>query len=129
VTAAPSVTLNPTNLTVCSGSAASFSAAASGSPAPTVQWQANSGGGFTNVPGATASPLGFTAGTLQSGNQFRAVFSNTSGTATSAVATLTVNTPTAVTTDPVSTNVCAGALVSFTSAASGSPALQWQANS
>src|SRR5262249_13842504 len=45
----PSVTSTPTNQTVTYGAAsASFSAAASGNPAPTVQWQVSTGGPFTD---------------------------------------------------------------------------------
>ncbi len=42
--------MNPTNLTVCAGNLASFSAAASGTPVPTLQWQADGGSGLTNIP-------------------------------------------------------------------------------
>ena len=44
---APTVTTNPTNQTVNAGGTASFTAAASGNPAPTVQWEVNTGSGFT----------------------------------------------------------------------------------
>src|SRR5262249_22169597 len=51
------VVSSPSNTTVTSGQSASFSAAATGSPAPTVQWQVSSDGGatFTDVPGATST--------------------------------------------------------------------------
>src|SRR5207247_1821630 len=88
----PVVTTDPVNTGVCAGAPVSFTAAASGSPAPSLQWQANSGSGFTNIPGATSSPLSFTASVSQNNNQYRAVFSNTCGSTTSVVATLTVNT-------------------------------------
>src|SRR5207247_5174703 len=82
---------HPLCTNVCAGAVVSFAAAARGTPAPTMQWQANSGSGFTNIPGATSSPLSFTASISQSNNQFRAVFSNTCGSVTSAVAALTIN--------------------------------------
>jgi thermitase len=89
---APSVTTNPTNQTVTYGANASFTAAASGSPAPTVQWQVDTGSGFTDIGGATSTTLNVTAPTVsQSGNQYRAVFTNSCGSATSSAATLTVN--------------------------------------
>src|SRR5206468_9589534 len=116
-------TANPVSTNICAGAVVSFTAAASGAPAPAVQWQANSGSGFTNIPGATSSPLSFTASASQSNNQYRAVFSNTCGSSTSGVAALTINNPIVIT-DPLSTNVCAGTVVSFTSAASGTPTLQ-----
>jgi hypothetical protein len=99
----PSVTSTPTPQTVTYGAAsASFTAAASGSPAPTVQWQVNSGLGFTNIgggistgiPGGTSSTLTINNPTVaMSGNQYRAVFSNSCdpATDTSSAATLTVN--------------------------------------
>src|SRR5207248_674598 len=92
----PSVTLNPANQTAAYGDAsATFSATASGSPVPTVQWQVstNSGGTFSNIGGATSTTLTINNPTVtMSGNQYRAVFTNscTPATATSSAATLTV---------------------------------------
>jgi CSLREA domain-containing protein len=125
---AASVTSNPTDQTVCAGSSVSFSATSSGTPTPTIQWQVSSGGPFTDIPGATSNPLTFIANASQNGNQYRAVFTNSGGTATTTAATLTVNTAPAVTTNPVDTTGCEGAPVSFTAAANGSPSptVQWQ---
>ena len=88
------VTSSPSNITVTSGQTASFSAAATGSPAPTVQWQVSTDGGatFTDLPGATSSTLTFAASMSQNGNLYRAVFTNASGSVTSSAATLNVNT-------------------------------------
>jgi MBG domain (YGX type) len=95
---APSVTANPISQTVTYGAASvSFSAAASGTPAPTVQWQVstNGGGSFSDIGGATSTTLTISTPTVaMSGNQYRAVFTNTCGgtqTASSSAATLTVN--------------------------------------
>ncbi len=106
---APSVTAQPLSQTVTYGVASvSFSSAASGSPAPTMHWQVstNSGGTWTNltdggiVGGATTGTLTLTAPPVSiSGNQYRAVFTNTCGgtqTANSNAATLTVNKANAV---------------------------------
>jgi hypothetical protein len=92
--AAPAVTTQPANQAVTAGAMASFSAAASGSPAPTVQWQVstNSGATFSDVPGATATTYAFTTAAADNGKRFRAVFTNSSGTATTNAATLTVST-------------------------------------
>src|SRR5204863_392023 len=46
INSGPVVTLNPSSQTVCPGNV-SFSAAASGSPAPAVQWQVSTDGGVT----------------------------------------------------------------------------------
>src|SRR5439155_493772 len=52
----PSITTNPSGQTVTYGAASvSFTAAASGFPTPTVQWQVNTGSGFSNIGGATSA--------------------------------------------------------------------------
>ena len=92
-----SVTSSPANKTVTYGDNASFTAAASGDPAPTVQWQKSTDNGTTwnNVSGATSTTLSLTKPLVaDSGSQYRAVFTNDCGgtkTATSNAATLTVN--------------------------------------
>ena len=127
---APTVTTNPLNSTVCEGTAISFTAAATGNPAPTVQWQVSTGGGasYSNLLGATAATLSLTASASQNNNNYRAVFTNTCGTATSQPATLTVNTPPVVTSSPLAVSAMAGTSVSFSAGASGSPtpSVQWQ---
>ena len=129
----PVITLNPANQTVTDGSTVSFTAAASGTPSPTVQWQLSTNGGatFNNIAGATATTLSFTAALAQNGTQVRAVFTNTAGSATTNAATLTVNAATVkptVTLQPSDQTVTDGSTVSFTAAASGtpSPTVQWQ---
>jgi hypothetical protein len=124
----PAVTTNPITQTICAGSPVTFTAAASGTPAPSVQWQVNPGTGFTNIAGATSTTLTFTTAASDTGKQYRAVFTNICNTATTTAATLTVNVAPAITTNPISQTVCAGASVSFTAAASGTPApsVQWQ---
>jgi autotransporter passenger strand-loop-strand repeat protein len=87
---APTITLNPGSQTVSTGSTVTFTAAASGSPAPAVQWQVSSNGGaFANIPGATSATYAFTVAANQNGNQYRAVFTNSAGSATTTAATLT----------------------------------------
>src|SRR6266853_222209 len=89
----PTITTQPANQTVTAGQSATFTAAATGSPTPTVQWQMRTAGSetFSNVPGATSTTLSFTTALTQNGNQYRAVFTNSAGTATTTAATLTVN--------------------------------------
>jgi hypothetical protein len=91
VNTAPAVTTQPANQSVTAGQTATFSAAASGSPAPSVQWQVSANGGpWSNIAGATSTTYSFTAQTADNGKQYRAVFSNSCSTATSNAATLTV---------------------------------------
>ena len=56
INTAPSVTMDPKDQGTCPGATVTFTAAASGSPAPTVQWQVDdgSGSGFLDIPGATS---------------------------------------------------------------------------
>ena len=59
VTVAPVVTTQPSSQTICAGKNARFFSAASGSPAPTVQWQSSTDGNksWINIPGATNGTL------------------------------------------------------------------------
>jgi hypothetical protein len=118
VNTAPSVTTNPSNQTVNSGQTVMFTAASSGKPAPTVQWQVSTNGGpFGDIAGQISLTLSFQVTQAMSGNQYRAVFTNTCGTAMTTPATLTVNTAPVVTTNPTNLSVCAGNLATFTAAA------------
>ena len=89
----PTVSLQPQGQSLCGLGAASITAAASGLPAPTVRWQVstNSGTSWADIPGATSTTYSFSAVFGDSGKQYRAVFSNAGGTATSSAATLTLN--------------------------------------
>jgi alpha-tubulin suppressor-like RCC1 family protein len=131
VSAGPVITTNPVDVTVNAGGAAVFTAAASGVPAPTVQWQFSTDGGatFSNVAGATTTTLTVpNALAGQNGTKFRAVYTNASGTATTTAATMTVNFPPSVTTNPTSQSITAGSNATFVAAASGNPTpvVQWQ---
>ena len=131
----PEVTRQPTNKTVTAGEPASFTAAASGGPTPSVQWQVSTNGGSswtkdTTDGGNATTTLTIGATTAsQNNNEYRAVFSNVvaSGVA-SAAATLMVQSAPVVTTNPTSQTVEAGAPASFTTEASGNPTptVQWQ---
>src|SRR4029077_10859106 len=119
----PVLTLNPASQTVCPGNV-TFSAAASGSPAPTIQWQVSTDGGitFNDIPGATSPSLTFSAVAADDGKQYRARFSNVcAANVASTAATLTLNTGPVLTLNPASQTVCPGN-VTFSAAASGSPA-------
>jgi len=130
VNTAPVVTTQPVNQSINAGQSATFTAAASGFPAPTVQWQVstNNGSTWSNINGATSTTYSFSAQAADNGKQYRAVFTNTAGTATTNSATLTVYSAPVITTHPASQTVNAGQTATFTSAASGNPAptVQWQ---
>ncbi|WP_295215675.1 putative Ig domain-containing protein [uncultured Brevundimonas sp.] len=121
--AAPTVTTQPSNQTVTAGAAATFSAGATGSP--TVQWQisVNGGGSWSDIGGATSTSYTTPATTTaDSGQRFRAVFSNAGGVTTTTAASLTVVAPT-ITIAPASLpNGTVGVAYSQTVSASGGAA-------
>jgi hypothetical protein len=127
---APSITTQPANQTVTAGQAATFAAVATGTAPLSYQWQKNG----VNIAGATATSYTTPATTTtDSGSTFRLIVSNTAGTVTSAVATLTVNpAPVApsITTQPANQTVTAGQTATFTVVAAGTVPLsyQWQKN-
>jgi hypothetical protein len=86
---APTITTQPQNQTVTTGQTATFTVVASGTPAPTYQWQNAANG--TNIAGATSASYAIASTTNQSGMRFQAVASNVAGSITSNVVTLTVN--------------------------------------
>jgi immunoglobulin I-set domain protein/PKD domain-containing protein len=91
---APEVTRNPSSASVTEGETAAFEASGVGTPEPKVQWEASSNGGasWSTVAGAESGRL-LVPGTkvAQSGSSYRARFTNKSGSAASAPATLTVS--------------------------------------
>ncbi|MCG3144658.1 MAG: hypothetical protein HONDAALG_02109 [Gammaproteobacteria bacterium] len=91
----PRITAQPRDYRTEVGGIASFISAASGDPAPVVQWQVAPSGSntFSNVPGATNMALSFRATSEDNGKRYRAVFTNTCGPAVSNEAVLTLVTP------------------------------------
>ena len=88
----PAFTTQPVNITINDGQTATFTAAASGNPAPTFQWKKKLGSAttFTNIAGATSATLSFTA--LPSDSGIYAVdITNSVTTVQSNAVTLTVN--------------------------------------
>ncbi len=92
---APEVTKEPLSVEVLEGGEATFEAGASGVPAPTVQWELSTdkGGTWSPVAGGTSDTLKvLSAKTSESGDEYRAVFTNPAGEATTEPpATLTVD--------------------------------------
>jgi hypothetical protein len=127
----PVVTQHPQNQTVAASQTATFTAAATGTPPPTVRWQqsVNAGMSFSDMPGQTSTTLSFVTTTGHNGLQFRAMFTNTVASMPTNAATLTVNSAgsgPAITLNPANQAVTAGQGVTFTAAASGALAVQWQ---
>jgi alpha-tubulin suppressor-like RCC1 family protein len=128
---APKVTKQPASMTVEEGQSAVFEAAASGVPPPTAQWEISTNGGSTWSPVAGATSVQLTIAntkTSESGNEYRAVFNNAAGEATSRAVTLTVHKAPVVTKQPVGTTVEEGQSAVFEATASGfpTPTVQWE---
>lgn len=83
---APVITVHPLGQTVTTGSTVTFSAAATGLPAPTLQWRRNG----VNIAGATAMSHTISAVSLAVAGSYSLVATNTAGSATSQAAVLTV---------------------------------------
>jgi hypothetical protein len=116
--AAPAIAVQPASQTVTLGSAVTLGVAATGSPVPTFQWRKDG----TAIVGATASTLSFASVRTTDAGSYTVVVTNSGGSVTSNVATLTISVvadaPT-ITAQPQSQFVAPGAPVSFTVAASG----------
>jgi len=68
-----------------------FTAAATGSPLPTPQWQVSTDGvNWTNIPGATSTTFTFLAHASDNGKRFRAMFSSSVNSVPTSLALLTV---------------------------------------
>jgi hypothetical protein len=123
INASPLITSQPVNQTVCNGGNATFSVTATGSGL-TYQWRRNG----TNIAGATNSSLTINNVTnANAGNYDVVINSACNTTITSSVATLTVNQPPAITTQPQSLTACFGNTVSFSVTATGAGlTYQWR---
>lgn len=129
------ISSNPSNVTICPSSGASFSVSATGTNV-TYQWQVNTGSSWANVAnggvysGATTNKLSLT--NVQSsfnGNMYRCVVSGNCAplTLTSGMALLTVHSNVVITTQPApNTTICSGTGASLSVVATGTGiSYQW----
>ncbi len=84
---APAITQQPVAQAVSSGASATFTAAASGSPAPNFQWRKNG----ATITGATTSTLIIASAQAADDADYSVVATNAAGSAVSNVVHLTVN--------------------------------------
>jgi hypothetical protein len=119
---APVVTTNPSGSTVVPGTLVTLHSGADGFPAPTVAWEQSTNGGtsYTTIPGAASPTYSFTAALADSGDLYRAVYTNTLSTATTTAATLRVGTAPVITSS-ASTTFDSGVASHFTITTSGAP--------
>lgn len=85
----PTVTTSPANQSAITGATVTYTAAATGNPTPTVQWQVSTDVGttWTNISGATSPTYSFE---LLNPAMYRAVFTNAAGSVDSTSASATV---------------------------------------
>jgi hypothetical protein len=79
VDASPVVSLSPVSKTVTAGASVTFTAAATGTPTPTVEWEVSFDGGttWTVIPGATSTSYTIMTTTpAMDQSRYRAVFTN-----------------------------------------------------
>jgi hypothetical protein len=121
----PTISSQPANQTVAVGQTATFSVTASGTGSLTYQWKKNG----ATVSGATSASY-TTPATVASDNgaSFTVTVTGSSGNVTSNAATLTVNAPPSITTQPASKAVFAGQTASFSVSATGTAPLTYQWN-
>jgi GH25 family lysozyme M1 (1,4-beta-N-acetylmuramidase) len=86
---APTISLQPANLSVKLTSNATFTVTAAGLPAPSYQWRFNN----TNIPGATVSGYTRTNAQPDDAGNYSVVITNTAGSITSSNAALTLIPP------------------------------------
>jgi len=119
---APVILSEPQNRVALAGSTVTFSVVAGGSPPLRYQWSKDGG----PLGGQTNSSLVLNA--VQAANQggYSVIITNGFGSATSMVASLTINTPPGISQQPQSLIVNAGSTANFSVTASGSAPLRYQ---
>ena len=119
---APTITEQPQGVTVNQGSAATFTVAASGSPAPTFQWRRNG----DPISGATSATLELASAQPGDAGDYTCVATNSAGFAISDIATLVVRVTPLITLQPVGRTLVRGGSFTLDAAASGTPAPSFQ---
>ncbi|MBK1882003.1 immunoglobulin domain-containing protein [Luteolibacter pohnpeiensis] len=125
-TTAPTITTEPTSVTVTEGESATFSVVATGTSPLTYQWYEVDSGAITD---ATSDTYTISSTTTADAGSYYCIVSNTAGSDTSETVTLTVNaasTAPTITDDPDSATVDIGDSVDFTVVADGTSPLTYQ---
>jgi gliding motility-associated-like protein len=124
VNTAPAITTQPASVTQCAGTNATFTVVATGAGL-TYQWRKNA----VNIAGATNASYTINNIAPSDAASYTVVITGTCGNLTSNAATLTVNTPPAITGQPASLTLCTGANATFTVTATGAGlTYQWRKN-
>ncbi|HZQ46818.1 MAG TPA: immunoglobulin domain-containing protein, partial [Verrucomicrobiae bacterium] len=122
----PAITTQPASQAVTEGSNAMFNVVATGIPPFSYQWQFSG----TNLNGATGSALTLIGVQPVNAGNYSVAVANIYGSTTSSNASLTVNTPPAIASQPANQSVAAGSSAQFSAGAGGTPPFtyQWRFN-
>ncbi len=131
-TTAPAFTTQPAAQSVTAGANVTFTAAASGDPAPTFQWSKNG----TAIAGATGATLALANVQVGDAGNYTVVATNSAGSVTATVAALSVSPPPvtnsapAIARQPAPQTAATGSTVVLNVEASGTPtpSYQWRRN-
>ena len=119
---APSIATQPQSRTVALGANASFSVTANGTAPLAYQWRFYA----TNLAGATTSSFTRTNAQPADAGDYSVVVTNSYGSVTSSVATLTVSSGPVINTQPQSQSIFVGQSATFAVNAGGAPPLSYQ---
>jgi len=121
---APTFVSQPVSQTVNAGATVTFTATTGGTPAPTFQWLKNG----VSISGATSSTLTLTNVASTDAGTYAVVATNSTGSATSSNAVLTVNSVTAPTiiAQPLSVTANGGGTVALVVTATSATSYQWR---
>ena len=120
---APTIVTQPQSVNVSSGQNVTFTVVPNGTLPLSYQWYHN-----TNTPVANATNATLTLTNVQPANEggYSVIITNSYGSVTSVVATLTGNTPPSISTQPAGLTVIPGQSATFTVVADGSKPLYYQ---
>ena len=122
ILSAPTITSNPTNVTVKKKSSATFAAAVSGASPMTYQWLFNG----TNLAGATTNPLVLSNVDVTQAGTYEVIASNAMGSATSSPATLAIASPPIIVIDLTNVVAVSGSNATLQIQATGTGPLAYQ---
>jgi len=129
---APSISTHPSNATALGGTSVTFTVVANGTAPLQYSWQKSTDGGvsFADLGGVGSSSYSIASVALADEGHYRVVVRNGAGEATSQAASLAVNQPLAITSQPLSATLAPGAAHTLTVGATGRPAptYQWYLN-
>ena len=127
VSSGPVITTQPTNVSVATGSTATFKVTATGATSYQWYYRKSASGTWTAVSAASGktSTYSLTTEARHNGYQYRCLVKNAAGSVYTNIVTLTVSSKPVITTQPTNVTVAAGKTATFKVAATGATSYQW----